>query len=68
MVTTGSLHRPIKLSAPTKVIGCEEGQLVVTRPFSPPINPWGELYLEMLLNITGSLDWLGHMNHTCKVG
>lgn len=68
MVATGNMNRGIELPAPTKVIGCEEGELVSTYPQQTPFSPWGELTLERIIDIAGGIDWLGYMRHTCKAG
>ena len=68
MVATGNMNRGIKLPAPTKVIGCEKGELVSTYPQQEPFSPWGELVLERIIDITGGVDWLGYTRHTCKAG
>jgi sarcosine reductase len=64
MVTTGSFDRQIHLSAPSKVIGAEKGQLVAYQPQDEPYSPWSELSFEAH-HITGGIDWFGGMGQTC---
>jgi len=65
LISTGSLDRGHKLPAPAKVIGCEQGELVEPYP-SEPIAPWSELDVERMTFISGGIDYLGFMCHTCK--
>jgi len=67
MVTTGSLDRGSKLPAPAKVIGCEKGEIVVPYP-AESISPWSEINLERRSLISGGIDYLGLMPHTCRAG
>jgi glycine reductase len=65
VISTGSLDRGAKLSAPTKVIGCEKGELVAPYP-AELISPWSKLDVERRTFISGGIDYLGLMRHTCK--
>jgi len=65
MISTGSLDRGHKLPAPTKVIGCEKGELVAPYPYES-IPAWSKIELEFGNDIAGGIDYLGHMRHTCK--
>jgi len=65
MVSTSSLDRGARLPAPAKVIGCEKGELVEPYP-AEPIQPWGELEVERKTLMSGSIDYLGFMCHTCR--
>ena len=67
MVTTGSLDRGAKLPAPAKVIGCKKGEIVVPYP-AESISPWSEINLERRSLISGGIDYLGFMRHTCRAG
>ncbi len=66
MVSTGSLEREIKLPAPTKVIGVEEGQLAQLHLGDTPIDPWSELTRDGWRDIIGGIDWFGGMRLTCE--
>lgn len=66
MVSTSSLDRGHQLEAPTRVIGCEKGELVEPYP-DEPIQPWDALFVERMTFMTGSIDYLGHMRHTCRM-
>ena len=67
MVTTGSLDRGAKLSAPAKVIGCKKDEIVIPYP-TESISPWSEITLERRSLISGGIDYLGLMSHTCQAG
>ncbi|MBI4320645.1 MAG: hypothetical protein HY675_19310 [Chloroflexi bacterium] len=67
MVNTGNLNLEPHLPAPAKVIGCPEGQTVVMRPGTAPINPWGELKFDTSTDITEGTDWFGGMYFTCAL-
>jgi len=66
VISTSSLDRGHKLPAPTKVIGCEKGELVEPYP-AELISPWSELDVERMTLISGGIDYLGLMPHTCKL-
>jgi glycine reductase len=66
MVSTSSLDRGHQLEAPAKVIGCEKGEIVEPYP-DEPIQPWDALFVERMTFMTGSIDYLGHMHHTCRM-
>ncbi|MBI4320510.1 MAG: hypothetical protein HY675_18630 [Chloroflexi bacterium] len=59
MVSTGNLNVGPRLPAPDKVIGCAEGEMIVTKPGSKPISPWGELSFETWVEIAEGVDWFG---------
>lgn len=68
MVSTGSFGHEVKLPAPSKVIGCKEGELVnqFIGPEYLPFSPWSEHTCQERGDITGGCDWWGSMYHTCK--
>jgi len=66
MVSTGSMDRGIRLPAPTKVIGCEKGEVVALFPQQPISS--SEPDLDRMSLISGGIDYLGLMCHTCKAG
>lgn len=68
IVSTGNMNRGIKLPEPDEVIGCKKNDLVSTYPQQEPFSPWDELDLERVIDLTGGIDWLGYMKHTCKEG
>jgi len=66
MVSTGDLQRNIELPAPSKVIGCEKGQLMAETPEEVPFDPWGEIKSKGYSAIEGAVDTWGGMNFTAK--
>ena len=65
IISPGSLDRGHQLEKPTKVIGCKKGGMVEPYP-DEPIDPWSELYIGRMTFMAGSIDYLGHMKHTCR--
>ena len=65
IVSTGNMNRGIDLPAPARVIGCRRGEMVSTYPQQKPFSPWEALALERIIDISGGVDWLGYMHHTC---
>lgn len=66
MISTSSLDRGHQLEAPTKVIGCKKGETVEPYP-DEPVQPWDAIFVERMTFMTGSIDYLGHMRHTCRL-
>ncbi len=66
IVSAGSLERELKLSAPTKVIGVEKGQLARLYLGDQPFDPWSEMGRDGWRDIVGGIDWFGGMHITCK--
>lgn len=65
MVSTGSFERDIKVSAPAKIVGAGDNQLVQLYPGDEPFSPWSEVIFPSASCITGGIDWFGVMNRTC---
>lgn len=65
IVSTGNMNRGIDLPAPSKVIGCGRDEKVSIYPQQKPFSAWEPLALERIIDITGGVDWLGYMHHTC---
>ena len=66
MVSTGSFERDITLPLPTKVIGAGKGEMVQVFGGDAPTSPWEEFTAPGWFYLTGGVDWLGHLNLTCK--
>ncbi|MFC2013790.1 glycine/sarcosine/betaine reductase component B subunit [Chloroflexota bacterium] len=66
IVSTGGMERELKLPAPTKVIGCEENNLIKLRPEDEPFLPWSEFVIDGRSHINGGIDWWGRLHITCK--
>lgn len=62
MVSTGSHEAELKLPAPSRVIGAEEGQMVIAEPGDKPFSPWSEITWNSYYPVTGAPDWFGTMN------
>ncbi|MBI4523520.1 MAG: hypothetical protein HY695_06885 [Deltaproteobacteria bacterium] len=65
MVSASNLNAEVRLPAMMNVIGCEEGQFVISRPGAKPISPWSEITLERRTNIADGIDWFGCMQFAC---
>ncbi|MBI4322107.1 MAG: hypothetical protein HY675_26750 [Chloroflexi bacterium] len=66
MVSTGNYNLDPQLPAPTKVIGCDHGQMVALRPGEVPFSPWGEVQFERCAEIAEAVDWFGFGHATCS--
>ncbi len=66
IISTGSHESEIKVSAPTKVIGVGEGELVSPEQSDKPISPWEGLTWNSYYHVTGGPDWFGAMKIAAK--
>ena len=66
MVSTGSMDRGHKLPAPAKVIGCKKGEILPL--FPQQLISSSEPDLDKMALISGGVDYLGFMRHTCRAG
>ncbi|MBI4285690.1 MAG: hypothetical protein HY670_07300, partial [Chloroflexi bacterium] len=67
MVSVGTISRPLKLPAPTKVIGdVKKGEQIELMAEELLLSPWEESLVENELALTYGVDWFGNMNHTCR--
>ncbi len=62
MVSTGSHEAELKLPAPAKVIGVEQGQMVIAEFGDKPFSPWSEISWNSYYQVTGAPDWFGTRN------
>jgi glycine reductase len=62
MVSTGSHEAELKLPKPAKVIGVEQGQMVIPEPGGQPFSPWSEIEWNSYYPVTGAPDWFGSWN------
>jgi glycine reductase len=66
MVSTGDLQRNVELLKPSRVIGCDKGQLMALTPGEIPFDPWEEITSKGYSAICGAVDTFGEMNFTAR--